>query len=377
MPRNLTSRRSKTRHEMGAILSGGTPGQLCILDIRDCLGDFNGSGAVGYHTWRDWVEACHAIGSDANVIVGEKEYFPQDHPLGWRRELVWEKPGERCFKRIVPSPLKPLEQHYWETDVNRAALTNVPIETEEDFDALIAYLRMLRGSCGQMVESLRAIRREVGDGGFLTVFVSSPMEAYYVVMQHEMVLHSLMMPEKYGEVMAEVERTSYFVIECAAEAGADMIMFGGAGTEIFSPDMIGEHIVRPEAGYAEACRDLGLFSLMHCCGRTQVLRRNAWIADVSPTVFESFTPEPLGDIADPVAAARELPAGTFFKGGLSLERLLRGTPQECAAMTREALAAFAGVPHIVSGTCAILTGTPRENLDAVTGAVAEHGADRT
>lgn len=65
-----------------------------------------------------------------------------------------------------------------------------------------------------------------------------------------------------------------------------------------------------------------------------------------------------------------MPADMFFKGGLELERLLCGTPDECTAMTRSAWEAHGQRRYILAGTCAILTGTPAENLRAVTATAA-------
>ena len=353
------------------MLSGTRADQLVILDIEDCLGDFNGTGRVGYYALADWVSACHHCGIDANVVVGEANYFRPDHPLGWRRELISDDGTVRRFKRIIPSPLRPLEVHYRDTDCEKYAMTKPALETEADYEALLGYLRLLRENRMELVRSFRRMREEVGEGGLLTVFVPAPMEMYYVILQQEMVYHWLDFEETYRRAMQEVEQTGLFIIDCAAEAGADMIMFGGAGTEIFSPEMIEAGIIQPETRYAEKCRELGMFSLMHCCGCTQILLDRGWIDAVRPTVFESFTQKPLGNIEDPSAAARGLPHGTFFKGGLSLAQLRNGTPSEVSAMTRAALSGFGGVPFILAGTCAVLTGTPAENLKAVSGTVQE------
>lgn len=348
------------------MLSGTRADQLVILDIEDCLGDFNGTGKVGYYSLTDWINACQRVGVDANVVVGEASYFPADHPLGWRRELISDDGTVRRFKRIIPSPLRPLEIHYRETDREKYAMTKPALESEEDYQALLAYLGLLRENRAALVQSFRRMRAEIGEGGLLTIFVPAPLEMYYVILQQEMVYHWLDFEETYRRAMKEVEQSGLFLIECAAEAGADMIMFGGAGTEIFSPEMIEEGIIKPETRYAEKCRELGLFSLMHCCGCTQILLDRGWIDEVRPTVFESFTQKPLGNIEDPAAAARCLPKGTFFKGGLNLARLRNGSPEEIAGMTRSALAQFKGRPFILAGTCAVLTGTPEENLKAVT-----------
>lgn len=166
--------------------------------------------------------------------------------------------------------------------------------------------------------------------------------------------------------MDEVEETSLTLIECAANAQADMIMFGSPGTEIFSPSMIETHVLSSSERYIQQCQRCGLFSLMHCCGRTRLLLERGVFDRVRPTIFESFTPSPLGDIPSPSAAAHQLPAQVFFKGGLSLDLLWSGTPEDVAEATRQAYADFGDRRFILAGTCAILVGTPRENLLAAT-----------
>jgi uroporphyrinogen-III decarboxylase len=365
-------RKSKDRFEMREILNGTIKGNLVILDIEDLVHQFNATGRVGYYTIDDWVGACHEIGTDTNIIIGEKEYFPESHPLGFQRKIMSAHKHRRDFKRIIPSPLRPLEMHFRETDREKFSFTKVALETEEDFDALIAYLRLLRNSGEEMIRSLGQIRKTIGDRGFLTVFVSQPMEMYYVILQEQMVNYYLMMPEKYREAMEEVEKTSHFIIDCAAEADADMIMFGGAGTEIFDPEMIEHYIIEPSKGYVRHCEEKGLFSLMHCCGHTRILLDNKWFDDLRPTIFESFTKAPLGNIDDPVSAVRMLPDEIFFKGGLHLQDLLLGSPAEVGDMTHRAYRSFGNRRYILAGTCLILTGTSRENLMTVTSTVMQY-----
>ena len=351
---------------MRGILSGEKQGNLVILDIQDTIHQFNGTWKVGHYSIDDWVMACHEIGTDTNIIIGEKEYFPENHPLGFKKEIISATKTERSFKRVIPSPLKPLEMHFRESNDQKYSFTKGAIEKEEDFDALIAYLRLLRNSGDELVKSFRTIRDKIGDRGLLTIFVSQPMEMYYVILHDEMASNYFLLPEKYFEAMTEVEKTSHFIIDCAAEADADVIMFGGAGTEVFDPEMIASHIVEPSKGYALRCREKGLFSLMHCCGHTRIFLENDWFQELTPTVFESFTKAPLGNIDDPVKAVKALSEKTFFKGGIILEQLLNGSPAEVMEMTHKAYQSFGDRKFILAGSCLILTGTSRENLEAVT-----------
>jgi uroporphyrinogen-III decarboxylase len=171
--------------------------------------------------------------------------------------------------------------------------------------------------------------------------------------------------------MREVEKTSLFMIECAARAGADMMFFGSVGTELFNPSIIEEHNLRPARLYAERCKELGLFSLMHSCGRTRIFLERGWFRGFAPTIFESFTSAPLGDIERPREAVDQLHPETFFKGGLSLELVRNGTPEQVREAVGRAYENFGHRKFILAGTCAILTGTPRENLEAITDAALE------
>lgn len=366
------ARSSRTREQMRATLRGQAPDRLVILDIRDNIGFLSG-GRLSAPSLADWVKTAHGIGADANVIVGEADYLPATHPLGRRRRVVEDTPARRVVEITQPTPAGDLlAQEAWEPG-QKPARTRMFLETEADYERAMALLQALRECRGDIVTHLAGMRREIADGGLFTVFVPQPLEMFFLILHDHMVLHYIDWPETYARAMAEVEKTGHFIIDCAAEAGADMIMFGGAGTEIFSPEMIENHIVAPAADYAEHCRKLGLFSLMHCCGRTRLLLERGWIDRIRPTVFESFTREPLGDIADPAAAAARLPPETFFKGGLDLDRLLCGSQDECTRMTQVALAGFGGRRFILAGTCAVLVGTPRANLLAVTAAAQAAG----
>lgn len=362
-----------TRGELRTALAGGA-GRPVILDIRDDVDHLLGRATRG--SLAAQVEACHLIGSDASVIVGEADYLPPQHPWGRKRSMVRNESGRHVVRIEQPTPLGSLFAEEVHEPGQKPARTRMFLQQEADYAPAIALLRELRTCREAMTAHFAAMRREVGDGGLLTVFVPQPLEMFFLVLHDGMVMHYLDWPDTYAAAMVEVEATAHMVIDCAADAGADMIMFGGAGTEIFSPDMIEQHIVRPGAGYVAHCQERGLYSLMHCCGRTRIFLERGWFDRLRPTIFESFTPEPLGDIASPPAAAARLPEQTFFKGGLSLDRLLRGNPAEAYAAAESALADFGQRRFILAGSCAILTGTPLENLQAVAAAMAAYYARR-
>ncbi len=354
-----------TRIELRAALRGH--GKLpVILDIRDDVDFLLGRESGG--SVQANIEACMLVGSDLNFIVGEADYLPASHPLGRKRTPVADSSGRRVVRIEQPTPCGPmLAEEVWEKG-QKPARTKMFIEEEADYRKVNALLRALRECRADITANLAAKRREVGESGLFMVFVPQPMEMFYLILHDSMVMHYLDWPDTFRAAMEEVEETSLFIIDCAADAGADMIMFGGAGTEIFSPDMIERHIIIPSAGYVKRCEERKLFSLMHCCGRTKIFLERGWFEQVRPTIFESFTPLPLGDIESPEEAAAQLPAETFFKGGLSLELLLKGTPEDAAEAAEKAVKTFGGRRFILAGTCAVLTGTPLENLQAAAAA---------
>ncbi len=360
----MPKRIPKDRHAVRAILEGA-PGRIVLPELKDNIGFLNGRDREIDVTVPEWVQTCASLGVEAHIIKGEAEYLPPEHPLGWKVERISHDSEETRLRKTIPAPDGPLTIEAVIQRGDKEARTRMALAGEEDYPKLVGYLRALREAKTDITSHFRDLRRQAGDLGVLAIFIPQPLEMHYVILQQEMIFHFLDFPETYRAAMAEVEATSHTIIDCAAEADCDMIIFGGAGTEVFSPDMIEEGIVRPSIGFAKHCRERNLPCLMHCCGRTQVFLDRGWFHDLQPAIFESFTAEPLGDIADPPAAAHALPEEVHFKGGLSLERLLRGTPAEAADLTRQAYEAFGDRRFILAGTCAILTGTPRENLEAV------------
>ena len=361
------NRKSKTRDEMRQLVKDGGRG-LVMLDIRDDI-DFL-KGTMAHDDLRAWIEACQDVGTDANLIFGEADYLPANHL--WGRKRCSRCEGDNTITDILqPTPLKPLHGEEVAEPGQKPARTKMYINAEEDYESFIALMGKWRESRHDITDNLKRQRNVIGDDGFMMVFVSQPIEMYYFILQYEMVMHYLDFPETYARAMAEVEKTAHCIIDCAADAGADMIMFGGAGTEIFNPEMIDSHVVESSKRYAEHCRQRDIFSLMHCCGRTNILLENNCFDRVRPTIFESFTEAPLGDIHSPASAVKRLPKDIFFKGGLSLDVLRRGSPQDVERMVRQAYADFGDHRFILAGTCAVLTGTPRENLLAVTRTAAE------
>jgi len=362
------NRPSKTRDEIRQRLAEGGRG-LVMLDIRDDV-DFLAQTPT-HGDPRAWVDACHAVGTDAVILIGEADYLPADHP--WGRKRRTRRDGEKTIVDITqPTPLGPLHGQEVTTPGQKPARTKMFMESPPDYDAFIALMAAWRDSRREITANLARVRRTIGPDGVLAVFIAQPMEMYYFILQYDMVMHYLDWPETYGRAMVEVEETAHCVIDCADDAGADMIMFGGAGTEIFNPEMIERHIIDPSRRYVEHCRRRDLFSLMHCCGRTQILLDKGWFESLRPTIFESFTESPLGDIASPTTAVKQLPADIFFKGGLSLDLLHRGSPRDVEQAVRRAYAEFGDHRFILAGTCAILTGTPKENLLAATRTAMEY-----
>ena len=335
-------------------------------DLIDNVSFLNGRDRVEDPDLTEWVATCHDLGVDANIIRGEAHYLPADHRLGRKYRLLSDDGHRRVTEVRQPTPLGSLTGLTVEAPGQKPARTKMFLEKEEDYEAAIAFLRDLR-ECGQdIIDHFSAMRQTIGDSGFLSIFVSQPMEMFFFVLHAEMVYHYLDWPHTYRRAMEEVAQTGHFIIDCAAESGADMVIMGGAGTEIFNPEMIRDHIIAPSVEYITHCQQRGLFTLMHCCGQTNIFLENGWFERIKPTVFESFSPRPLGDIDDPVQAAHQLPAATFFKGGLSLDLLRRGTAEQAAEATSKAYHQFGDRRFILAGTCGILTGTPRENILAVT-----------
>jgi len=350
---------------MTRVLQGG-PGRLVILDLIDNVSFLHGRDRVEAPDLTEWIATCHELGVDVNITRGEAHYLPASHPLGRKYRLVSDDGHRRVTEVCQPTPLGSLTSLAVEAPGQKPARTKMFLEEEEDYEAAIAFLRAFR-ECGQdIIDHFSAMRQTIGDSAFLSIFVPQPMEMFFFVLHVGMVYHYIDWPGTYRRAMEEVAQTGHFIIDCAAESGADMVVMGGAGTEIFSPEMIRDHIVAPSVEYIRHCEQRGLFTLMHCCGQTNIFLKNGWFERIKPTVFESFTPRPLGDIDDPAQAAHRLPAETFFKGGLSLDRLRRGTAEEAAEATSKAYRDFGDRRFILAGTCGILTGTPRENILAVT-----------
>lgn len=364
-------RHSNSRSEMAAILRGG-PGNLVICDLGDNSAFLQDISWPATATLSDWVQACLSIGVDLNVVMGEAFYLPPEHPLGRKRKPVHEGANRHLYETELPTPLGSLTSREISEPGLKPARTEMFIKRPEDYQAVIAYLRALRECGDDIVAHLAGMRRTIGEVGFLSIFIPQPLEMFCLILHEQIVYDYLDYPEIYGQAMAEVEATSHFIIDCAAQAGADMIVFGGAGTEIFNEEMIDRHIVQPAIRFAEHSRRVGLFTLMHCCGRTRLLLQRGWFATLQPDIFESFTPAPLGDIVSPRDAVAQLPAHTFFKGGLNLERLLLGTPDELVQAVADAYETYGHHRFILAGSCGILTGTPRENLIAITQAAANY-----
>ncbi|MCL5073604.1 MAG: hypothetical protein M1308_22320, partial [Actinobacteria bacterium] len=85
--------------------------------------------------------------------------------------------------------------------------------------------------------------------------------------------------------------------------------------------------------------------------------------DGNPDIFESLTPEPLGDISDENSYRKKLDKNICTRGGLSLETLRIGNSNEIENSLMQIKKNYSGYKHIISGTCETLYGTPLGNIN--------------
>jgi len=242
--------------------------------------------------------------------------------------------------------------------------TDRPIKKPADWPALRP-LDVTAGAYGREVHALHAIRQALPDEIVLaTVF--SPLSIARTLSGDQALLRYLReVPEAVHQGLATItDVTQRFAVE-ALNAGADGIFFATqcATTEYLSEEAY-EEFGRPYDLQVLDAAALGEFRLLHLHGRHVMFDLVTDYPADAINWHDRQTPPSLAEARERFSGCL---AGGLDEGG----PLAGGTPEECAAQVRDAVAQAGGRRLIVAAGCVTLVDTPEANLRAVRAAV-EH-----
>lgn len=326
------------------------------------------SGVVGKDwlhevSWADQVSVAQTCGySPFFLIHGVLDYSEEDSRLKWTEEIV-DRTADSITRRLsLQTPRGVLTQVVTQQKKTAASLRKSAIQSTEDYGAAMWYLEKI-AQCRSTIENrVQEAKAAVGDAGLVQIFAFQPFESYALLDYDEMILHQIDFPDLHADFKKLVFDCSLHIIETALNAGCDSIYFGSPGTETLSPAMWAEEFLDSSVAYEELIRRLGGISYFHLCGKIQRLLDLGILQVICPDILESFSPQPEGDVNSLSAARQAFPAEVCTKGNLSLDLLLRGTPQDVYQAARDAVRGVEGYRHVLSSTCSLLRDTPVEKV---------------
>ena len=305
------------------------------------------------------------LGCIPTVTVGEREWFPADHPLSLRPRLRQETADGRDYGVSIPTPHGDMELRLAEFKRQSLTLAKGPVASEEDFRKVLWYIREVAKHTDAIRRRVRDIREQVGEDCLIVFFLPQPYELYCIFSRQEAIYFELDYPELLAELQAAILDTVKAIIRPALEGGADLLFFGSAGTELYSPEIFKKHLLQPSIEYARLVRDAGGISSFHLCGRGREYLDMGVFAQIQVDIVEGLGLPPTGNIPSLSYARSKIPPATVLRGNIRLDRLRNASPAEVYDAARCILAELAGDRHILSGECDILFGTPAENIQAL------------
>jgi len=174
-------------------------------------------------------------------------------------------------------------------------------------------------------------------------------------------------PDEYQNAMDKIIAAYDVILGVAKEAGVNMAGYGApGGTEFTSPKIWEEDIVPSSVKLEKHIKKHGLHSVFHCCGKVNTLVEAGYLNQISPTIFETLSPPPVGDVADLRRMRSMISKEIITHGNIDLTFLRDSSAGEVKKRALEIAKETKGYPHIVGAADGCLwPGTPAENLKAV------------
>ncbi len=308
----------------------GRPFDEMFLDGHPHHGYASASVAEAY------VNAVKYYGMDGWYIYGALEEIVPDGRPRWLSRVVPQPGGGQIRYQVAATPYGPL------TRTTIFPRTEPPWEAEKPIKDLRRDWPRLRAVIGEDEDWRWAAdfedRRRIGEFGVYSVAVSIPQDWWFFQREggYNALFYDLVDDEAYmQEVFAFYSRYALARIRAVLAARPDEIMLGGSASSlsVSSPALFRKYDLPFIQEAARLCRDAGVFSHLHVCGRSMaIVEMIAEESDVD--VIEPLEEPPGGDV-DIVAVKRRYGNRLCLKGNINtFEFMLRATPEQVREKAR-------------------------------------------
>jgi len=202
-------------------------------------------------------------------------------------------------------------------------------------------------------------------GFMVTSVLLTAFEVYYLIDYPDQPLFYYDHSERYLASIRRIHRANLALAEELVNVGCDMFIMGSAGLELLSPTIFDEAIIPFARETTDHLRGLGAFSFYHMCGHSRQLLETGRINAIKPTWFETFSTTPCGNNRSLQESLKYLDPEIISKGNLPLELLRNGTVDQIRQTVDDIRIQSQNRRHIIGqGDATILSGTPRQNIEA-------------
>ena len=191
-----------------------------------------------------------------------------------------------------------------------------------------------------------------------------PSSAFFLLEDHK----SLM--ERLFEMEAN---TNAIVLECAAEAGADIVRGAINGLELFSPQLYQRYFITQAQVLSKAAHNHGMLNWVHTCGYMKQLIAMGVYGNMNIDVLETLSHPPLGDVDDLQGARAKLGRDITTRGAVNVDLFYSKDHDSLRDRIRTVLKETNGYRHMIGDSNDSYPPYPRENILAFVDEVRKSG----
>jgi hypothetical protein len=314
--------------------------------------------------WRIVADTQRAFGLDGYLYLRPPE-VQRSEDVTTRSELIQTGPDRMIRRTTIQTPVKVLTKEETILQNESPTVTQGLIKSEEDFLVWLEYC--VRDDSDYDWAAIREPIAYLGQDGTCAATTSIPglhaltdlidgrlAQATYFITDY---------PEHLDLYREKMTRHLLRYVEQAIDAGVDYLEMSGSGMLTLSTPTLWREVCLPFIRQAsELCRQAGLPTEVHCCGKARQVVEHL-CHDTTVDSVNPLQPPPMGD-CDLAELKRRFGDKLCLKGNVGVTHpLLFGTPDEVAADVRRCLdAAKPGGRFILFSEEGIGAQTPVENV---------------
>ena len=334
------------------------------------------SAFVASYFDHEWVGECDDEEVlDGSVEIGKRFGFVPIIEIGWwvLDFFPWEKrvlsSSESGYveKRYIKTPDGEFSEVFDFRKSQGDSIVEHAVKNAEDIQKYRFVVNGIRQQTDQARQKLINILKRVGQGGLIYLNFPLPHSCFGFLTAEDFIYFQYDNPEMAQAVCRENFETSKAMIMTGIESGVDLFFTTTHGLGLYSPDILQKYAIPYAVEIAKLIHEQGKLLYIHDCGRMHDLIVDGTYNRIHPDLLIGFEKKPSGDIVDFGEARKLLDKEIVTQGNISMDLLRRGSGKDIMKAREKILIETQGFPHIISGSCAMLPGTPDENISAMIG----------